>query len=111
MIIFALISTLCAAYYACFGPPENQTMKFIDIVMEVFFGIDILRNFFMQYEDVEEQKTVRNLKMIAKRYLKGDFLVDLLAFARNPLTEVWRDSWTPDQLDSVSYTHLRAHET
>jgi len=26
MIIFALISTLCAAYYACFGPPEDEVM-------------------------------------------------------------------------------------
>jgi len=26
MIIFALISTLCAAFYACFGPPLNNSM-------------------------------------------------------------------------------------
>ena len=53
--------------------------------MEIAFCIDIIRNFFMQYEDVEEQKTIRNLKMIAKRYLKGDFVVDLLAISRSPL--------------------------
>lgn len=94
MIIFALISTLCAAYYACFGPPEDETMKVIDGIMEVCFLIDIVRNFFMQYEDVEEQKTVRNLKLIAKRYLKGDFVVDLLAISKTPLLEICRDSWT-----------------
>jgi len=53
--------------------------------MEIAFCIDIIRNFFMQYEDVEEQKTIRNLKLIAKRYMKGDFLVDLLAISRAPL--------------------------
>jgi hypothetical protein len=47
MIFFALISTLLAAFYACFGPPASQTMKTIDIVMEVAFCVDIIRNFFM----------------------------------------------------------------
>jgi len=37
---------------------------------------------------------VRNLKMIAKRYLKGDFVVDLIAISKNPLTEICRDSWS-----------------
>jgi len=49
MIIFALISTLLATFYACFGPPASTGSKVIDIVMEVCFGIDIIRNFFMQY--------------------------------------------------------------
>lgn len=85
MIIFALISTLCAAFFACFGPPEDIGMQVIDAIMEISFLLDIIRNFFMQYEDIEEQKTVRNLKLIAKRYIKGDFMVDLLAVSRFPL--------------------------
>ena len=85
LIIFALVSTLCAAFYACFGEPEDMSMYIVDVIMEVAFGIDIIRMFFMQYEDVEEQKTIRNLKLIAKRYLKGDFIVDVLAISRWPL--------------------------
>lgn len=54
MIFNALISTLCAAYYACFGPPKGTGLKTTDLVMEVMFAIDIIRNFFMQYEDIEE---------------------------------------------------------
>ena len=46
MIVFALISTLCAAFYACFGQP-NGTGQIIDVIMEVCFAIDIVRNFFM----------------------------------------------------------------
>ena len=98
LIIFALVSTLCAAFYACFGPPEDMTMQVIDVIMEVAFAIDIIRMFFMQYEDVEEQKTIRNLKMIAKRYLKGDFIVDVLAISRYPLQQLLQDDLTPDQL-------------
>lgn len=54
MIIFALISTLCAAYYACFGPPTSPGLVVIDFIMEICFAIDIIRNFLMQYEDIEE---------------------------------------------------------
>jgi hypothetical protein len=94
MIIFALISTLCAAFYACFGRPTNDGMIVVDTIMEVCFGLDIIRNFFMQYEDVEEQKTIRNLKMIAKRYIKGDFVVDMLAISRLPFHLIFEDKWS-----------------
>ena len=98
MICFALVSTLLATFYACFGPPESTFAKVVDIIMEVCFGIDIIRHFFMEYRDDEEggQRRVRNLKSIAKRYLKGDFLVDLLAISRIFFNEVFKDSWTQD---------------
>ena len=85
MIIFAMISTLFAAFYACFSRPDTTATVVIDSVMEVCFALDIVRNFFMQYEDVEEQRIVRNFKLIAIRYLKGDFFVDVLAISRFPL--------------------------
>ena len=106
MIIFALISTLCAAFFACFGPSDAIGMQVIDGIMEVCFAIDIIRNFFMQYEDIEEQKIIRNLRLIAKRYLKGDFAVDLLAISRFPLHEIFKDSWTQDQLDLLYLLRL-----
>ena len=106
MIIFALISCLCAAYYACFGPPSGLGLKILDATMEVCFGIDIVRNFLMQYEDIEENKMVRNLKLIAKRYIKGDFIVDIIAISRFPLHEIFKDSWTQDQLDLLYLLRL-----
>jgi hypothetical protein len=59
-----------------------------DWVMEVFFCLDIVRNFFMQYEDFEERKTIRDLKLIAKRYLKGVFLFDMLAIFHYVIYEI-----------------------
>jgi len=47
LIIFALVSTLCAAFFACFGAPEDTTIKVIDLIMEISFGFDIIRMFFM----------------------------------------------------------------
>lgn len=74
--------------------------------MEVAFAIDIIRMFFMQYEDVEEQKTIRNLKLIAKRYLKGDFVVDVLAISRLPLQKLLADDLSQDQLDLLYLLRL-----
>ena len=54
LILFALVSTLCAAFYACFGPPEDASLKVFDMIMEAWFGLDILRNFLMQYDDIEQ---------------------------------------------------------
>lgn len=84
MLIFAIISTLTSAVYACFGPPSRGLLEF-DYLMEFFFLLDIIRNFFMEYEDFEERKIIRDHKMIAKRYLKGAFIVDLIAILHFPV--------------------------
>ena len=42
---------------------------------------------------------MRNLKSIAKRYLKGDFLVDFIAISRIFWVEIFKDNWTDDQVD------------
>ena len=42
---------------------------------------------------------MRNLKSIAKRYLKGDFLVDFIAISRIFWVEIFKDNWTGDQVD------------
>ena len=55
MILFALISCLCAAYYACFGSPSSLGLKILDGGMEVCFGLDIIRNFLMRYEGYSAQ--------------------------------------------------------
>lgn len=96
IILFSLVSTLLSAYYACFGHPEREFTKVLDLVMEIFFALDIARNFLMEYVDPEEQKTIRNIKMIAKRYLKGVFIVDILAFSPFFLRSVVEDSWDED---------------
>lgn len=44
--------------------------------------------------------------MIAKKYLKGDFLVDVLAISRIFLNEIFKESWTQDQLDLLYLLRL-----
>ena len=86
IIVFSALSTLFAAYFACFGEPEKGAVYTLDIVMEVCFCIDIVRNFFMQYTDPREpRKPIKDLFKIAKHYIKGSFFFDLIACLAWPL--------------------------
>ncbi len=72
------MSTISAAYFACFGFVDNTGFLATDIVIECCFLLDIVLNFLIQYKD-DEHKPVRDLKRIAVRYLKKLFIVDFLA--------------------------------
>jgi len=50
-----------------------------EIIIEIFFFIDICLNFFLEYKDDEDFKPVRDLKKISIRYIKGVFIFDVLA--------------------------------
>ncbi len=57
---------------------ESQGWLFIfDVVITVFFSVDIFLNFQTAYE--EKRRMVTDRKLIAKRYLKGWFFWDLAA--------------------------------
>lgn len=106
IILSSLISTLWAAYFACFGPPKAEGVRVTDFILEVFFALDIIRNFLMQYVDPEEQKVIKSLKLIAKRYLKGRFVLDILAISPNILRIVVEDTWSPDKADLLFLLRL-----
>ena len=81
IIIFSVFSTLFAAFFACFGEPEEgSTILKLDTVMEVFFFVDLVKNFFLEYTDPREpRKPVRDLYLIARNYIKGAFIFDMIA--------------------------------
>lgn len=77
--MLALISTISASYFACFGYPDTKTFTALDAVMELFFLADIITHFFLQYNDEGELKPVRDITKIAARYMKNMFIFDFLA--------------------------------
>jgi len=79
IIFLSLLSTISAAYFACFGFIEQPLFVALEIIMESFFLVDIFLNFLLQYKDDEEFKPVKDLKKIAIRYLKRFFIIDFLA--------------------------------
>ena len=97
--MLALASVVLAAWFACFGFPGDKVYNdppsiawlWIDAVMEISFAIDIFVNFFVQYQDQDDRKPVRDLKKIAIRYITRRLPIDLIA------TFPWRwlFSWEP----------------
>ena len=89
-MIFSAISSHLAAYYACFGAPKDFLLS-CDYVMEVVFGINIVKNFFMMYRDPNDPVTyIKELFQIVKHYVRGAFALDLMALMAWPLSLVLR---------------------
>ena len=51
LVIFSMLTTLFAAFFACFGEPMNQAIYYFDMFMEICFIVDIVKNFFLMYTD------------------------------------------------------------
>jgi hypothetical protein len=56
----------------------DSAWYYIDTVIDFIFITDLFVNFFSAYYD-EEGKLVTNNKKIATKYLKGWFIIDLIA--------------------------------
>lgn len=51
-----------------------------DLLSEFCFLIDVIINFFIEFKSEEKLQPVRDFGMIAERYLKGAFLLDVISF-------------------------------
>ena len=56
IVIFALLSSLFSLWFANFGGPTAGSGQNFDIFMECCFGIDIIKNFFMMYQDPSDPR-------------------------------------------------------
>ena len=53
---------------------------YFNLLIEVFFLLDIICNFLTEYKDPETYEKIRNLSLIAKRYImSGWFFLDVIA--------------------------------
>lgn len=57
---------------------SNEAYRIVDLIINILFLIDIVISFRTSYFNSEGEE-VKDLKMIAKRYLKGMFIIDLLS--------------------------------
>ena len=89
MLFASVYSTFSQAYYAAFGPPDVvyfemaqqsiTVIKFIDETVELLFYLDFIFCFLQEYKDEETYTIVSDIKKIAKHYVKGSCVFDLLA--------------------------------
>lgn len=61
-----------------FSPEEHLIVLIFNLFTDLMFILDIGFNFRTSYID-EMGEEITDLKMIAKNYLRGDFVFDLLA--------------------------------
>ena len=105
--IFSIISTLFAAYFACFGEPVVPFVVGLDNIMEICFALDIVRNFFMQFTDPSEpRKPIRDLFKIAKHYVTGSFIYDFTATIATPLLWALKDKLPSNEIHLIYLLRL-----
>ena len=107
MIIFSTTSSILAAYFACFGEPdEGSSLLIFDNIMEIAFIIDLCKNFFTQYIDLNTNKPVKDLFKIVVRYLKGPFFFDFLAILAWPIRAIFHNSMDKENLGLIYLLHI-----
>jgi len=90
ILLFVIYTAVYTPYSAAFllkesgnhtivGEEENQkTLQYLEIMVDIFFGIDILINFRTTYVNKNDE-VVSQPSKIAIHYFKGWFLIDLVA--------------------------------
>jgi hypothetical protein len=56
----------------------EESLRWADF-FEVFFLIDFILKFFLEYTPKYRPQPVRNIKLTVQNYLKGTFMIDLMA--------------------------------
>lgn len=66
--------------YTAFVTPSNENIKIFEEVVEYLFMIDLVSNFFHSYVDQDTYEEVKDLKLIARKYVyKGWFFIDFIS--------------------------------
>ena len=76
IVLLAYTSTF-VPYQVAFVDQDSSFEVFLNYLVDLLFGVDILVNFFSAYEKNHRVET--RLKPIAKNYLTGWFTLDLVA--------------------------------
>ena len=82
MIMLLLYVVSWVPYAICFveaEPDEFGAGQILDLVVDGFFGCDILVQFISAYEDPQNGMPIVDLKKIAINYIKSWFFIDLVA--------------------------------
>lgn len=78
-------------FYVAFDSPKNTPQIVFDWIVEAFFILDLILNFFQEYKDSETFENVRDHRKIAKKYiLKGNFFIDFIAVF--PFVAIFKDN-------------------
>lgn len=73
-----IITAILTPVYVSFVDDDNELFYYLNLAFDIGFGVDMMINFLSAYYD-EEQKLVRDYRLIALNYLKMWFWIDMVA--------------------------------
>ena len=76
LLFTALVTPFEVAFIA---DDPFSPMYFVNLVVNLAFFFDLCLNFCLMYYDPREQKMISDRRKVAKRYLRGFFLIDLVS--------------------------------
>ncbi|KAL7502499.1 hypothetical protein ACHAXN_000448, partial [Cyclotella atomus] len=79
LMIMAFYIPYRVAFYWNDEEEEDSTVFIFEMLVDAMFAMDILLNFFTAYTDPSTSLMVTTPKLIAKKYIKSYFFVDLIA--------------------------------
>jgi hypothetical protein len=78
--MICIISSYIYAYITAFRIPKpGSSMAILDIVFDIIFAMDMCVQFLLEFKPEDQYNKVRDLTEIAKRYIKGQFAIDVIA--------------------------------
>ena len=87
IIILCLISShfyANASFFALqwdkYDTSRSTPYYVIDHIFFAIFTLDIIFNFVTEYRDIGETVPIRDIDKISQRYIKGNFLIDVIAW-------------------------------
>ena len=80
MLFVSVYNIFGNAYFATFGERKELWIKYVNWATECMFLFDMIFNFLQEYLDDETYIIISDIKLISKRYLKGNFVFDFLAW-------------------------------
>ena len=78
VVAYSIFSTLLIVAFMS-DDDLSPTTRNINNAVTYCFAVDIVLTFFCEYQDQETFKMIKDHKLIAKRYLRGSLIIDLIA--------------------------------
>jgi hypothetical protein len=81
VIVLLLVGYSCVTniYYVAFSQPTSNLANIIYWVVEIFFYLDFILNFFQGYRNADNNENIKDFKLIAYKYFFGWFFIDAIS--------------------------------
>lgn len=79
MVLFIMLTATYTPYRIAFITEDTIGDMYIDLILDVYFILDIVLSIFTAYPDPITGVLITNINSIVKHYVKGDLFFDIIA--------------------------------